>query len=224
MSTAEESNPSSDAAAVIDAIFAQKKALRSKIRRDLKSMDPTQRSQEDEAIQNAVLKAPWFKDCKGLCAYICCSALREVDTSKILVQVLQTQSKDQKKLYVPRVEDKNRNMRMLNISSTEDLIANSMNILEPGLTDAEGNECEDASISIQLMYLGKHFMLCFNKLLFAVLLANEPVDLFLLPVALSYSVQIVDAIPVTPDDVLVDALITPSGVIPISQAAREICL
>nr|GMC48310.1 5-formyltetrahydrofolate cyclo-ligase, mitochondrial [Ipomoea batatas] len=200
MSTAEESNPSSDAAAVLDAIFAQKKALRSKIRRDLKSMDPTQRSQEDEAIQNAVLKAPWFKDCKRLCAYICCSALREVDTSKILVQVLQTQSKDQKKLYVPRVEDKNRNMRMLNISSTEDLIANSMNILEPGLTDAEGNERED------------------------VLLANEPVDLFLLPVALSYSVQIVDAIPVTPDDVLVDALITPSGVIPISQAAREFCL
>nr|GLL18555.1 5-formyltetrahydrofolate cyclo-ligase, mitochondrial [Ipomoea trifida] len=239
MSTAEESNLSSDAAAVIDAIFAQKKALRSKIRRDLKSMDPTQRSQEDEAIQNAVLKAPWFKDCKGLCAYICCSALREVDTSKILVQVLQTQSKDQKKLYVPRVEDKNRNMRMLNISSTEDLIANSMNILEPGLTDAEGNERED------------------------VLLANEPIDLFLLPglgfdkagrrigrgggyydtfltkyqelakarnwkqplkIALSYSVQIVDAIPVTPDDVLVDALITPSGVIPISQAAWEFCL
>lgn len=52
---------------------------------------------------------------------------------------------DQKKLYVPRVEDKNRNMRMLNISSTEDLIANSMNILEPGLTDAEGNEREDGT-------------------------------------------------------------------------------
>ncbi|CAH9140313.1 unnamed protein product [Cuscuta epithymum] len=94
----------------LDAIFAQKKALRSKLRRDIKFMDPFLRSQED-----------------------------------------------QKKLYVPRVEDKNRNMRMLNISSTQDLIANSMNILEPGLVDAEGNERED------------------------VLLANEPVDLLLLP-------------------------------------------
>lgn len=36
-------------------------------------------------------------------------------------------------------------MRMLNISSTEDLIANSMNILEPGPTDAEGNEREDGN-------------------------------------------------------------------------------
>ncbi|CAH9069672.1 unnamed protein product [Cuscuta epithymum] len=223
----------------LDAIFAQKKALRSKLRRDIKFMDPFLRSQEDEEIQNAVLKASWFKDCKRLCAYISCSALREVDTSTILSEILQTQATDQKKLYVPRVEDKNRNMRMLNISSTQDLIANSMNILEPGLVDAEGNERED------------------------VLLANEPVDLLLLPglgfdkagnrlgrgggyydtfltkyqeqakgqkwkqslkVGLSYSVQLVDTIPVTPDDVLVDALVTPKGFLPISQAAQEFCV
>lgn len=48
-----------------------------------------------------------------------------------------------KKLYVPRVEDKNRNMRMLHISSIEDMIANSMNILEPAPIDAEGNDRED---------------------------------------------------------------------------------
>lgn len=48
-----------------------------------------------------------------------------------------------KKLYVPRVEDKNSNMRMLNISRIDDLIANSMNILEPAPVDADGNECED---------------------------------------------------------------------------------
>ncbi|VFQ86613.1 unnamed protein product [Cuscuta campestris] len=238
MSTDGESNSSSGAADV-DAIFAQKKALRSKLKRDLKSMDSSLRSQEDEQIQNVVLQAPWFKDCKSLCAYISCSTLREVDTSVILARILQTQSKDEKKLYVPRVEDMNRNMRMLNISSTKDLIANSMNILEPCLVDSEGNERED------------------------VLLANEPVDLFLLPglgfdnfgrrlgrgggyydtfltkyqelakerkwkqplkIALSYSVQIVDNIPVTPDDVLVDALITPSGVLPISQTAQQFCL
>ncbi|GFS32682.1 hypothetical protein Acr_00g0024000 [Actinidia rufa] len=44
-------------------------------------------------------------------------------------------------------------------------------------------------------------------------------------VALSYSVQIMDegVIPVTPTDVPVDALVTPSGVIPISPAAMERC-
>lgn len=238
MSTAGEQNTSDTAH--LDTIFKQKKALRLVVKRDLKSMDPTLRSEEDEAIQRIVMEAPWFKACKGLCAYISCSALREVDTSRILSHILSSHSEMRKKLFVPRVEDRNRNMRMLNISSTEDLIANSMNILEPAPLDAEGNERED------------------------VLFANEPVDLLILPglafdkagrrlgrgggyydtflsryqelaekrnwkqplkVALSYSVQIVDegTIPLTPNDVLVDALVSPSGVIPISPAALEFC-
>lgn len=48
-----------------------------------------------------------------------------------------------KKLYVPRVEDKNSFMRMLNITRMDDLVANSMDILEPEPFDAEGNERED---------------------------------------------------------------------------------
>ncbi|XP_044486966.1 5-formyltetrahydrofolate cyclo-ligase, mitochondrial-like [Mangifera indica] len=227
----------------LDSIFAQKRLLRSKVRRTLKSMDPSLRSYEDDAIQNIVLEAPWFKSCQRLCAYISCSALREVDTSKLLSRILQTPPKDShakmvKKLYVPRVEDKNSNMRLFHISSVDDLIANSMNILEPAPVDADGKERED------------------------VLQANEPVDLLLLPglafdrsgrrigrgggyydtflkkyqelakernwrqpllVALSYSLQILDEgiIPVTPTDVPVDALVSPSGAIPISQAAFD---
>lgn len=50
-----------------------------------------------------------------------------------------------KKLFVPRVEDKNSFMRMLNISRMDDLIANSMDILEPAPCDAEGNEREDGN-------------------------------------------------------------------------------
>uniref|UniRef100_A0A5B6YX33 5-formyltetrahydrofolate cyclo-ligase n=1 Tax=Davidia involucrata TaxID=16924 RepID=A0A5B6YX33_DAVIN len=230
----------------LDAIFKQKKGLLSRVRKDLKGMDPTQRSEEDNAIQSLVLKAPWFKSCKRLCAYISCSALREVDTLQVLSEILQNPAKDGhsqmgKKLYVPRVEDRNSHMRMLNISSIDDLIANSMNILEPAPVDADGKERED------------------------VMLADDPVDLFLLPglafdksgrrlgrgggyydtflmkyqelanerkwkqpllVALSYSLQIMDdgVIPVTPNDVLVDALVSPSGVIPISPAALERCL
>lgn len=46
----------------------------------------------------------------------------------------------------PRVEDKNRNMRMINISRIDDMIANSMNILEPAPVDADGNEREDGKL------------------------------------------------------------------------------
>ncbi|KAL6997259.1 5-formyltetrahydrofolate cyclo-ligase, mitochondrial [Sarracenia purpurea var. burkii] len=225
----------------LDAISKQKRALRSRVRKELKNMDPTLRSQEDNAIQNVILNAPWFRSCKQLCAYISCSALREVDTSNILSSILQNPAKDGystvgKKLYVPRVEDRNRNMRMLNISSTDDLVANSMNILEPAPVDAEGNEREDVMLaddSVDLVLLPG---LAFDKsgrrlgrgagyydifLMKYLELAKEQKWKKPLLVALSYSRQIMDegVIPVTPTDVPVDALVTPSGVISISPNA-----
>ncbi|KAJ9140389.1 hypothetical protein P3X46_031043 [Hevea brasiliensis] len=110
---------------------------------------------------------------RRLCAYISCSAL---------------------------YEDKNSHMRMLNISSMDDLNANSMNILEPAPVDHV--EMHEKMVVMQ---------------------ASDPVDLFLLPVALSYFLQIMDGgvIPVTLHDLLVDALVTPSGMIPISPSALE---
>lgn len=53
-----------------------------------------------------------------------------------------------KKLYVPHVEDKNSHMRMLHISSVDDMVANSMDILEPAAVDADGNEREDGNVSL----------------------------------------------------------------------------
>ncbi|URE14686.1 5-formyltetrahydrofolate cyclo-ligase family [Musa troglodytarum] len=223
--------PAAVAMAEAAVVLQKKRALRSQIRRELKVFSPAQREQEDVAIQNLVLNSPWFKSSKGLCAYISCEALREVDTSKIVAEV-------KKKLYVPRVEDKNSHMRMLRISKIEDLVANSMDILEPSPVDADQNECED------------------------VMLATQPIDLFLLPglafdrhgrrlgrgggyydvflqkyeelanqqkwkqplrVALAYPVQIVDGdlIPMTVTDVPVDAVVSADGVIPISPAALE---
>ncbi|KAH7528537.1 hypothetical protein FEM48_Zijuj05G0082600 [Ziziphus jujuba var. spinosa] len=262
----------------LDAIFKQKKLLRSRVRKQLKAMDPTLRSQEgklsflhsnnNDEIQRLVLEAPWFKSCQRLCAYITCKALREVDTSKVLYEILANPAKDghtRKKLYVPRVEDKNSNMRMLNISSLDDLVANSMDILEPAPVDGNGNKREDG---MALAYFITNGIQCLNlshafdvpPLKF--MQANDPVDLFLLPglafdrsgrrlgrgggyydtflknykelagarnwkqpllVALSYSLQIVDegSIPVTQNDIPVDALVSPAGVIPISSAALD---
>jgi hypothetical protein len=55
-----------------------------------------------------------------------------------------------KRLYVPRVEDKNSHMRMLNISCIDDLVANSMNILEPAPVDSDGNEREDGNFVLYI--------------------------------------------------------------------------
>ncbi|KAM1026068.1 hypothetical protein ACFX13_039754 [Malus domestica] len=227
----------------LDALFKQKRILRSNVRKALKSMDPTLRSHEDNAIQNIVLEAPWFKSCQRLCAYISCSALREVDTSKLLSEILQSPLKEgdvqlRKKLYVPRVEDKNSHMRMLNISCIDDLVANSMNILEPAPVDSGGNEREDvmqASDPVDLLLLPG---LAFDRSGRRLGRGGGYYDTFLtryqelakahnwnqpLLVALSYSTQILDegVIPITPHDVLVDALVSPAGVIPISPAAFD---
>lgn len=227
--------------AASDSIFHRKRALRFRVRKELKTLDPIQRQQEDEAVQELVLDAPWFKSCSRLCAYISCEGLREVDTSKIISNILDKPNSGDmqipKKLYVPRVEDKESNMRMLHITSSADFVANSMNILEPTPLDNSGNQREN------------------------VMQANEPIDLLLLPglafdrsgrrlgrgggyydlflknylelagergwqppllVALTYSTQILDEpIPVSPHDVLVDALVSPSGVFTISPNALK---
>lgn len=220
----------------LDLIFEQKRALRSKVRKELKAMSPAQRKEEDVAIQSTVLEAPWFKSSTRLCAYISCDALREVDTSKILSEGLSDLVK--KKLYVPRVEDKNSNMRMFNISGLEDLVANSMNILEPAPVDAEGNQREDvmqASDPVDLILLpglafdrsgrrlgrgGGYYDTFLNK--YQELAADQNWKRPLL-VALSYSLQIVDegVIPITPNDIPVDAIVSPAGVIPTSPVALD---
>ncbi|KAB2624636.1 hypothetical protein D8674_016296 [Pyrus ussuriensis x Pyrus communis] len=227
----------------IEAIFRQKRLLRSRIRKELKNMDPVRRSEEDAAIQSIVLNAPWFQSSKSICAYISSPALREVDTSRIVSEILSKPANEgdvqnRKKLYVPRVEDRNSNMRMLRISSVDDLIVNSMDILEPALLDSDGKQHEDvleASDPVDLFILpGLAFDRCGRRLG----RGGGYYDLFLkkyqeltkqrqwkepLRVALSYSVQIVEegAIAVTSNDVSVDALASPAGVIPISPAAQE---
>lgn len=57
-----------------------------------------------------------------------------------------------KKLYVPRVEDKNSHMRMLHILRFDDLVANSMDILEPAPVDGDGNEREDGILFLAFKY------------------------------------------------------------------------
>ncbi|XP_054806995.1 5-formyltetrahydrofolate cyclo-ligase, mitochondrial-like isoform X2 [Prosopis cineraria] len=73
----------------LDAIFKQKRLLRTQVRKTLRAMDLSLRSQHDNEIQNMILGATWFKSSHRLCAYISCSALREVDTSKLLSHILQ---------------------------------------------------------------------------------------------------------------------------------------
>ncbi|GLT41596.1 hypothetical protein SLA2020_156480 [Shorea laevis] len=235
----------------IEAIFERKRSFRSKIRKQLKNMDPLRELMRNlsqfidfkthSASQIIVLESTWFKAGKSLCAYISSAALREVDTSRIVSEVLSDHAKKGKKLYVPRVEDNNSNMKMLKISTVDDLTASSMNILEPSLVDSDGNHREDvmqASDPVDLVILPG---LAFDKSGSRLGHNGGYYDSFLkkyqelieerkwkqpLLVTLSYSIQIMEegSILVTPCDVPVDALVSPAGfATPISSAALKKC-
>jgi hypothetical protein len=89
--------------------------------------------------------------------------------SKINEFYLSIPNAGDKKLYVPRVEDKNSHMRMLNISRIDDLVANSMNILEPTPVDADGNARQDGtSLSPSLLDFFFSFTAQFSYLTLAV--------------------------------------------------------
>lgn len=45
-------------------------------------------------------------------------------------------------------------MRMLRISNVDDLIVNSMNILEPALSDSDGKQHEDGTLFLTYKLLG----------------------------------------------------------------------
>ncbi|XP_016434100.2 5-formyltetrahydrofolate cyclo-ligase, mitochondrial [Nicotiana tabacum] len=226
----------------LEAIFQKKQSLRSKIRKELKNMSPIQRAHEDNAIQNIVLEAPWFKSSQSLCAYVSSAALREVGTSKILAEVLCNESSEQEKqktVYVPRVEDRFSNMKMLKISSLNDLVLSSMDILEPPPVDSDGKEREDVMQACEPVDLVVLPGLAFDRSGQRLGRNGGYYDMFLrkyedlikekhwkqpLLVALAYSIQIVDegAIGVTPNDVPVDALVSPAGFSPISPVALKL--
>ncbi|KAJ8761024.1 hypothetical protein K2173_022062 [Erythroxylum novogranatense] len=127
---------------------------------------------------------------------------------------------------------------MLRISSVDDLVSKSMKILEPCLVDSDGNHREDvmhASEPVELVVLPG---LAFDKSGGRLGRGGSYYDVFLkkyhnhakerkwrqpLLVALSYSVQFIKEgnIPVTPYDISVDAVVSPTGFTPISPTAVE---
>eukprot|EP00850_Spirogloea_muscicola_P022062 SM000275S10318 [mRNA] locus=s275:25532:27539:- [translate_table: standard] len=194
-------------------------------------MTSEQRTAEDLSIQKAVLESSWFRSSGRLCAYIYCAALREVDTSAVLTEMLQAGRP--RSLYVPRIEDKESHMRMLRITNlTSDVEANSSNsmkILEPKLKDSSGAPREDAMQAEEPLDLVLMPGLAFDKSGGRLGRGGGYYDLFLhnyherarskgwtrpLCVALAYSVQVLEeAVPMDASDALVDGFVTAAGIV-----------
>ncbi|KAI5077581.1 hypothetical protein GOP47_0007405 [Adiantum capillus-veneris] len=142
---------------VMSSIFEQKKALRSRIRRELRLRYPSLALEEDPMIQKYILESPWYKNSHHICAYISCPSIREVGTTQVVSDIFQkAETEHPKSLYVPWIQDKQSHLKFFHICSNEDLAANSMGILEPIPVKSDGSPREDvmqADVPIDLILM-----------------------------------------------------------------------
>lgn len=110
-------------------LFSAKKHARQLFKERLKIMSSDVMKAESERICSQVLAWPPFSSATRIGVYVHCERLREVDTSVILSSALDSLGK---RCYVPVVEDKSSNMKLLHIEGLTDLIpVPPYGILEP---------------------------------------------------------------------------------------------
>lgn len=177
-----------------------KDELRKRINGHRESLSVEEKKSFDEKIYHKLIESDFYKSADIVFIYV--SFGKEVDTLKIIDKLL----KDDKKVYVPKVINKKEGMKAIKIKSLEELKAGYFNILEP-----TGDEELHPS----------HFDLCivpglaFDNDCGRLGYGGGFYDRFLRDVskktqivALAYSFQIVDKVPMGQYDIRVQGIIT----------------
>jgi 5-formyltetrahydrofolate cyclo-ligase len=178
-----------------------------------------------QAIAAEVLQLPAFASSSRVGIYITCERLREVDTGAILAAALQ----QGKRCYVPLVKDSNANMQLLHIDGLQDLHpAPPFGILEPAPSTPDGGAREDVLESAGLLDLlvmpglgfdgaggrlgrgGGYYDKFIGDLVARAHQLGRPPPLLL---ALAFREQLVEAVPMGPQDRRVDVLVLQDGAV-----------
>lgn len=211
-----------------------KKGVRKGIINTLKGLGTDNMAAQSTSISGHLLSWRAFQAVGTVGIYIHCANLHEVDTMHILKAALETG----KRVYVPLVDDRNSNMRLLHIDTLEDMKpAPPFGILEPSVSCADGNPRENVMemerpLELLLMpglgfdreggRLGRGGGY-FDK--FVRGLKQRAADCGWDPpllVALAFQEQVrEEGVPMDQHDQRVDALATPQGLTLCSEAARR---
>ncbi|KAK9840797.1 hypothetical protein WJX81_005339 [Elliptochloris bilobata] len=189
---------------------------------------------ESQKIAEHVLASSFFQRAERIGVYIHCAQLREVDTRPLLRALLSEGS--QARCYVPLVEDKDSNMRLLHLESLDGLRkVLPFNILEPTTSYSDGAPREDvlhmaAPLQVLLMpglafdaagrrcgRAGGYYDKLLARLLARAAACGCPPPLL---VALAFEAQMLDSVPVEPHDRNVDVIITAHSVLRCSPRAH----
>lgn len=182
-----------------------KKQLRKRVLSMRNSLDKDNKNSFDREIFNKLVLSELYNKSMNIFIYI--SFGSEVETKDIIMKALD----DGKKVYVPKINGENNEMKAINIESLEGLVENSFGILEP-ISDVEISKEKIDLIIVpgavfdkegnRIGYGGGYY----DRYLEAIKDKKNKI-------ALVYDFQIVDYIPNEVHDIKVDYIISNKGFI-----------
>ncbi|TMW60955.1 hypothetical protein Poli38472_000997 [Pythium oligandrum] len=204
---------------------AIKKALRKSIAASLRAIEDQEITRQSDAIAQRIAALPEFQQAMALSVYL--HMPKEAATRNILTHSFA----EKKKVYVPKIVGKGaEDLKMVHASSLEDIDAfpkDKWQIPDPPLENSAGEPRNDAITSrdLDLVLLpgvafdrsggrlghGKGYYDSFlRRLTEAYDEHNRPLPV---TVGICLSSQLVDAVPLSPHDRMLDVIVTPEEVI-----------
>jgi 5-formyltetrahydrofolate cyclo-ligase len=190
-------------------LAADKAALRRSVLARRDALSPAQRAQLSARITDHLLALPSFSAAQGVLAYL--SFGGEFDTGVFVGAVL-TQ---RKRLILPRVDRANRRLQLFEVADVEaQTAAGTWGIREP--VPERSLPASKKNISFVLVpgvaFTPRGDRLGYGGGFYDRLLAEWPGRPPV--VAAAFAVQIVETLPMGPDDVRIDAVVTEDGLLP----------
>lgn len=180
----------------------EKNEIRKNILNFRNKMDLNTKRSFDNSISNRLFESNYYKNSKRIFIYV--SYKSEIDTKRIINKAI----KDNKAIYIPRTDIKNKYMDAVEIKSLDNLIEDKYGILEPDV-DAPCIEPGKLDLIIvpgvgfdrdggRLGYGAGYYDRYFKKI------GEKSIK----KLALAYDFQIIDKIPMDEFDKKIDAIIT----------------
>lgn len=184
---------------------ALKKELRDSMIRKRDALPEETRKEYTEIITNCILSQEQVKNAKGIFCFVGFGS--EPDTRK-LIQTLLT---DGKRVFVPKTEKGNPVMKMAEIRSLDELEIGHYGILSPKEDHANWGERSDADVVLVpgVLFDKRGYRIGYGAGFYDRFLAGSPAPYKL---AVGYSMQVVDSVPVNEFDIPVDAFISEMGI------------
>lgn len=182
-----------------------KQELREKTLEQRDALSEQTRREYAAVIMNCVLSQPEIKEAKGVFCFVGFGS--EPDTTHLILRLLE----DGKRVFIPRTEKGNPEMKLAEIDSLDELEVDYYGILSPKADHPRWGTIRDVDAVIVpgVAFDTKGYRVGYGAGFYDRFLADDP-SVFKL--AIGYALQLTDSVPKDDHDIPVDALVTEMGI------------